>query len=70
MPDHAARVAACGRARTHSRDTGDAAKWAFTTQVKTMNLDLVARSSLNANAAGQPLSTVARLYQLKDAKTF
>ncbi|WP_423396385.1 type VI secretion system lipoprotein TssJ [Burkholderia sp. LMG 21824] len=63
-------TAGCGVGQAVKDSTVDAAKWAFTTQVKAMNLDLVARSSLNANAGGQPLSTVVRLYQLKDAKTF
>ena len=62
--------AGCGVGQAVKDGTVDAAKWVFTTQVKTMNVDLVARSSLNANAAGQPLSTVVRFYQLKDAKTF
>ncbi|MGY4730175.1 type VI secretion system lipoprotein TssJ [Burkholderia pyrrocinia] len=62
--------AGCGVGQAVMDSTVDAAKWVFTTQVKTMNVDLVARSSLNANAAGQPLSTVVRFYQLKDAKTF
>ncbi|KUZ68678.1 type VI secretion system lipoprotein TssJ [Burkholderia ubonensis] len=63
-------TAGCGVGQAVKDSTVGAAKWVFTTQVKTMNVDLVARSSLNANAAGQPLSTVVRLYQLKDAKTF
>ncbi|WP_423382969.1 type VI secretion system lipoprotein TssJ [Burkholderia sp. LMG 32019] len=63
-------TAGCGVGQAVKDNTVDAAKWVFTTQVKTMNLDLVARSSANANAGGQPLSTVVRLYQLKDAKTF
>lgn len=48
----------------------DAAKWAFTTQVKTMNLDFVSRSSSNTNGAGQPLSTMVRIYQLKTPQAF
>lgn len=60
----------CGMGQAVKDRTVDAAKWAFTTQVKTMNVDLVARSSINASATGQPLSTVVRLYQLKDAETF
>ncbi|WP_302272581.1 MULTISPECIES: type VI secretion system lipoprotein TssJ [Paraburkholderia] len=50
--------------------TVDAAKWAFTTQVKMMNVDLVSRSSLNPNGGGQSLSTVVRIYQLKTPQTF
>jgi type VI secretion system protein VasD len=63
-------TAGCGVGQAVKDNTVDAAKWAFTTQVKTMSVDLVARSSLNANAAGQSLSTVVRFYQLKDRKAF
>ena len=35
-----------------------------------MNLDLISRAALNPNGGGQSLSTVVRIYQLKDAKTF
>jgi type VI secretion system protein VasD len=48
----------------------DAAKWAFTTQVKTMNLDFVSRSSSNTSGTGQSLSTVVRIYQLKTPQAF
>jgi type VI secretion system protein VasD len=63
-------TAGCGVAQAVGDSTVDAAKWAFTTQVKTMNVDLKGRSSLNADAQGQSLSTVVRFYQLKDAKNF
>lgn len=63
-------TAGCGVGQAVKDNTVDAARWVFTTQVKMMNLDLVARSSVNADASGQPLSTVVRLYQLKDARTF
>ncbi|WP_254617415.1 type VI secretion system lipoprotein TssJ [Burkholderia metallica] len=63
-------TAGCGVGQAVKDSTVNAAKWVFTTQVKTMNVDLVARSSLNVNAAEQPLSTVVRFYQLKDAQTF
>jgi type VI secretion system protein VasD len=63
-------TAGCGVAQAVGDGTVDAAKWAFTTQVKTMNVDLSGRASLNADAQGQSLSTVVRFYQLKDAKTF
>jgi type VI secretion system protein VasD len=62
--------AGCGVGQAVTDSTVDAAKWAFTTQVKTMNLDLVSRSSLNANGAGQSLSTVVRIYQLKTPQAF
>ncbi|MGX6998928.1 type VI secretion system lipoprotein TssJ [Caballeronia sp. KNU42] len=63
-------VAGCGVGQAVKDGTVDAAKWAFTTQVKTMNLDFVSRSSLNTNGAGQSLSTVVRIYQLKTPQAF
>ncbi|HBD39407.1 type VI secretion system lipoprotein TssJ [Cupriavidus metallidurans] len=63
-------VAGCGAAQAVKNSTVEAAKWAFTTQVKTMNLDLVSRSSLNTNSAGESLSTVVRIYQLKTPQAF
>ncbi|MEX3937445.1 type VI secretion system lipoprotein TssJ [Paraburkholderia phymatum] len=63
-------LAGCGLTQAVSDSTVDAAKWVFTTQVKTMTVDLVSRASLNENASGQSLSTVVRLYQLKDAQSF
>ncbi|MEJ0003730.1 MAG: type VI secretion system lipoprotein TssJ [Pararobbsia sp.] len=63
-------VAGCGVGQAVKDGTVDAAKWAFTTQIKTMNLDLVSRSSLNENGAGRSLSTVVRIYQLKTPQTF
>ena len=41
-------VAGCGVGQAVKDSTVEAAKWAFTTQVKTMNLDLVSRSSFSA----------------------
>lgn len=63
-------LSGCGAAQAVGDGTVDAAKWAFTTQVKTMNVDLSSRALLNADAKGQSLSTVVRFYQLKDARTF
>lgn len=63
-------VAGCGVGQAVKDGTVDAVTWAFTTQVKTMNLDLVGRPSLNANGAGQSLSTVMRIYQLKAPQAF
>lgn len=63
-------AAGCGVAQAVGDSTVAAAKWAFTTQVKTMNVDLKGRTSLNADAQGQSLSTVVRFYQLKDANNF
>jgi type VI secretion system protein VasD len=63
-------IAGCGVGQAVKNGTVDAAKWAFTTQVKTMNLDLIGRSSLNTNGGGQSLSTVLRVYQLKTPQAF
>jgi len=63
-------IAGCGVAQSVKTGTVDAAKWAFTTQVKTMNLDFVSRSSSNTNGTGQSLSTVVRIYQLKTPQAF
>ncbi|MEN7529289.1 type VI secretion system lipoprotein TssJ [Cupriavidus sp. DL-D2] len=63
-------VAGCGVGQAVTDNTMAAAKWAFTTQVKTMNIDLTSRTSLNTNGLGQSLSTVVRIYQLKTPQTF
>ncbi|ODV43967.1 type VI secretion protein [Cupriavidus sp. UYMMa02A] len=63
-------LAGCGVGQAVKDGTVDAAKWAFTTQVKTMNIDLVGRSSLNTSGAGRSLSTVVRIYQLKAPQAF
>ncbi|WP_106280914.1 type VI secretion system lipoprotein TssJ [Paraburkholderia sp. BL25I1N1] len=63
-------MTACGVGQAVTDSTVDAAKWAFTTQVKTMNVELVSRASLNTNGAGQSLSTVVRIYQLKTPQAF
>lgn len=63
-------LAGCGVGQAVKDNTVDAARWAFTTQVKIMNVDLVSRASLNANGAGQSLSTVVRIYQLKTPQAF
>ena len=63
-------LAGCGVGQAVKDSTVEAAKWAFTTQVRTMNLDLSSRSSLNTNAAGKSLSTVVRVYQLKTPQAF
>jgi type VI secretion system protein VasD len=65
-----ATIAGCGVGQAVGDSTVDAAKWAFTTQVKTMNVDLVSRASLNTNGDGQSLSTVVRIYQLKTPQAF
>jgi type VI secretion system protein VasD len=63
-------VIGCGAGQAVKDGTVNAATWAFTTQVKTMNVDLISRSSLNASGSGQSLSTVVRIYQLKSSQAF
>lgn len=63
-------IAGCGVGQKVADGTVDFARWAFTTEVKTMNLDLVSRAALNPSGVGQPLSTVVRIYQLKAPQTF
>jgi type VI secretion system protein VasD len=65
-----ASLAGCGVGQAIKDGTVDTAKWAFTTQVKTLNLDLTSRAALNPNGGGQSLSTVVRIYQLKAVQTF
>jgi type VI secretion system protein VasD len=66
----AVNLGGCGVGQSVKDSSVDAAKWLFTTEVKTMDLELVSRTSLNASDAGQPLSTVVRLYQLKTPQAF
>ncbi|MBC8642537.1 type VI secretion system lipoprotein TssJ [Caballeronia sp. EK] len=63
-------LAGCGAWQATKDSTVGAAQWLFTTQVKSMNVDLDARAALNETTSGRPLSTVVRFYQLKDSKTF
>jgi type VI secretion system protein VasD len=63
-------IAGCGAWQATKDTTVGAAQWVFTTQVKTMNIDLDARAAANETAGGQSLSTVVRFYQLKDAQAF
>jgi len=42
----------------------------FYKQIKTLHLDIRTREAVNNNARGEALSTVVRIYQLKDRKTF
>ena len=63
-------IAGCGAGQAVKDGTVSAATWAFTTQVKTMNVDLVSRSSLNTSGSGQSLSTVVRIYLLKSPQAF
>lgn len=63
-------LAGCGLTQSVSDGTVAVTKSIFYKQVKTLHLDIRAREAVNSNAGGVPLSTVVRIYQLKDRKTF
>lgn len=63
-------LSGCGAWQATKDGTVGAYDWLFTTQVKTMNIDVDARAALNETSAGRSLSTVVRFYQLKDTKAF
>lgn len=60
----------CGLTQDVTDGTVAVTKSIFYKQVKTLHLDIRAREAVNKNAGGVPLSTVIRIYQLKDRKTF
>lgn len=63
-------IGGCGVGQAVMDGTTSAVNWAVMPHVKTMNMKLVARASLNTSELGQSLSVVVRLYQLKDVKSF
>lgn len=63
-------LAGCGLTQKVSDGTVAVTKSIFYKQVKTLHLDIRAREAVNSNAGGVPLSTIVRIYQLKDRKTF
>lgn len=63
-------LSGCGLTQKVSDGTVAVTKSIFYKQVKTLHLDIKARDAINNNAAGAPLSTVVRIYQLKDRKVF
>lgn len=63
-------LSACGAWQSVSDTTADAYYAVFYKQVKTLNLDLRARASLNPDEAGRPVSVAVRVYQLKDRQSF
>ncbi|WP_371241578.1 type VI secretion system lipoprotein TssJ [Pantoea sp. KPR_PJ] len=63
-------LAGCGLTQKVADGTVTVTKSIFYKQIKTLHLDLQAREDLNSNAGGVALSTVVRIYQLKDRKTF
>ncbi|QIU89827.1 type VI secretion system lipoprotein TssJ [Yokenella regensburgei] len=63
-------LSGCGLTQTVSDGTVSMTKSIFYKQVKTLHLDIRARDGVNSNAGGTALSTVVRIYQLKDRKAF
>lgn len=63
-------LAGCGLTQKVTDGTVAVTKSIFYKEVKTLHLDIRAREAVNSNAGGVALSTVVRIYQLKDRKTF
>ncbi|WP_333012627.1 type VI secretion system lipoprotein TssJ [Kluyvera sichuanensis] len=63
-------LSGCGLTQKVTDGTVAVTKSIFYKQVKTLHLDIRAREAVNSNASGVALSTVVRIYQLKDSKTF
>ncbi|CAG9417072.1 type VI secretion system lipoprotein TssJ [Providencia alcalifaciens] len=60
----------CGLTQMVSDGTRSAANAIFYKQVKIVHLDFVAREALNTDDTGASLSTIIRVYQLKDSESF
>jgi type VI secretion system protein VasD len=60
----------CGLTQKVTDGTVAVTKSIFYKQIKAVHLDIRAREAVNSNASGAALSTVVRIYQLKDRKTF
>lgn len=63
-------LAGCGLTQKVTDGTVAVTQSIFYKQVKTLHLDIRTREAVNNNARGEALSTVVRIYQLKDRKTF
>ncbi|MDQ9282946.1 type VI secretion system lipoprotein TssJ [Escherichia marmotae] len=63
-------LAGCSLTQSVTDGTVAVTKAIFYKQVKILHLDIRAREALNINASEVALSTVVRIYQLKDRKTF
>lgn len=63
-------LAGCGLTQSVTDGTVAVTKSIFYKQIKTLHLDIQAREAVNSNAGGVALSTVVRIYQLKDRKIF
>ncbi|WP_428945861.1 type VI secretion system lipoprotein TssJ [Pantoea sp. FN060301] len=63
-------LSGCGLTQKVTDGTLAVTKSIFYKQVKTLHLDIRAREAVNSNAGNIALSTVVRIYQLKDRKAF
>jgi type VI secretion system protein VasD len=63
-------LAGCGLTQKVTDGTVAVTKSIFYKQVKTVHLDIRAREAVNSNDGGVALSTVVRIWQLKDRKAF
>jgi len=63
-------ITGCGLTQKVSEGTIALTESIFYKEIKTLHLDIVARQAANKNAQGVALSTVVRIYQLKDRKAF
>lgn len=63
-------LAGCGLTQKVTEGTVAVTKSIFYKQVKTLRLDIRAREAVNHNDGGVALSTVVRIYQLKERKIF
>lgn len=63
-------VTGCGLTQKVSEGAVSLTKSIFYKEIKTLHLDFSAREAANKNAQGIALSTVVRIYQLRDRKAF
>ncbi|WP_226572260.1 type VI secretion system lipoprotein TssJ [Mangrovibacter yixingensis] len=63
-------LAGCGVTQKVAESSAAVTKSVFYKQVKTLHLDIRAREAVNTNDSGVALSTVVRIYQLKERKVF
>ena len=66
----ASLITGCGLTQKISEGTVSLTKSIFYKQINTLHLDISARRAANKNAQGVALSTVVRIYQLKERKEF
>lgn len=65
-----ALLSGCGAWQTVSDTSTGAYRAVFYRQIKTVDVDFVARASINPDEANRPCSVAVRVYQLKDRKLF